>query len=373
MTEGFRQALAAMDAGDLAGLRAVLTAHPQVVHERADTDTPPYESYFRGATLLHHVAGNPIRGPLPPNIVDVARTLIEAGADLKALCGDKGGGTVMGLVASAAQMAESGLYKPMIDLLIESGYRFEDEPRLLAACLYHTVECQRQREVGEYLAAKGAKVDLVFAAALGRTDLVASLIAGDDRVAEALVWAAMNGRDLTVAQLLDLGADVNGRAHVSGADITPLHGAAWAGWDSTARLLLERGADITLRDTEHEGTPVGWAAYCRKHNVVDLFRTACAGRLSLIDSIAVGDVAAVEAALQGQDVNAARPDVPGNPGVLLRWAVNYGQPGVVRLLLARGADPTLANTEGKTAYDFARERRDPELMDLVRPPGDQGS
>ena len=65
-------------------------------------------------------------------------------------------------------MAESGLYRPMIDLLIASGYRFDDEPRLLAACLYHTVECQRQREVGEYLAAKGAKVDLVFAAALGQ-------------------------------------------------------------------------------------------------------------------------------------------------------------------------------------------------------------
>jgi ankyrin repeat protein len=347
-----------------------------VVAERVESGTAPYVGYFAGATLLHHVAGNPIRGPLPPNIVDVARTLIEAGADVMSLCGDvprNYGGTVMALVASGAPMAESGLYRPMIDLLIASGYRFEDEPRLLAACLYHTVECQRQREVGEYLAAKGAKVDLVFAAALGRTDLVARLIAQDGRGAEALVWAAMNGRDATVSQLLDMGADVNGRAHVSGADITPLHGAAWAGWDSTARLLLERGADITQRDTEHGGTPVGWAAYCRKQNVVELFRTACAGRLSLIDSIAVGDVAAVEAALQGQDVNAERSDVPGNPGVLLRWAVNYGQPDVVRLLLARGADRTLANQEGKTAYDFARERRDQELMDLLRPAGDQGS
>jgi hypothetical protein len=362
-----------MDAGDLAGLRQVLTAHPEVVRERSDSDAREYVGYFHGATLLHHVAGNPIRGPLPPNIVDVARVLIEAGADVKATCGDRGGGTVMGLVASAAQMAESGLYRPMIDLLIASGYSFDDEPRLLAVCLYHTVECQKQRDVGDYLAAKGAKVDLVFAAALGRTDLVASLIAEDGRVAEALVWAAMNGRDATVAQLLDLGADVNGWARVSGADITPLHGAAWAGWDSTARLLLERGADITLRDTEHAGTPVGWAAYCRKPNVVALFRTTCAGRLSLIDSIAVGDVPAVEAALRGQDVNAARADVPGNPGVLLRWAVNYGQGGVVRLLLSLGADATLPNTEGKTAYDFARERRDQELMALLRPPGDQGS
>ena len=199
MTPAFDQALAAMDAGDLAGLRRVLAAHPQVVHERVDTNARPYDGYFQGATLLHHVAGNPIRGPVPANIVEVARTLIEAGADVKALCGDKGGGTVMGLVASGAPMAESGLYRPMIDLLIASGYSFDDEPRLLAVCLYHTVECQKQREVGEYLAAKGAKVDLVFAAALGRTDLVPGLIAGDGRVPEALVWAAMNGREATIA------------------------------------------------------------------------------------------------------------------------------------------------------------------------------
>ena len=378
MTPAFEQALAAMDAGDLADLRRVLAAHPQVVHERADSNARPYDGYFHGATLLHHVAGNPIRGPLPANIVEIARTLIEAGADVMALCGNGpaqpgSGGTVMGLVASGAPMAESGLYRPMIDLLLASGYRFDDEPRLLAVCLYHTVECQKQREVGEYLAAKGAKVDLVFAAALGRTDLVSNLIAADGRVAEALVWAAMNGRDATITQLLDLGADVNGRATVSGHAITPLHGAAWAGWVDTAALLLRRGADIGLTDSTYAGTPVGWAAYCRKPAVVDLFRTVCAGRLSLIDSIAIGDVPAVEAALQGQDVNAARADVPGNPGVLLRWAVNYGQAGVVRLLLSRGADRTLASSDGKTAFDYARARGDQALMDLVRPPGDQGS
>ena len=102
MTEAFRQALAAIDAGDLPALRQVLAAHPGVVAEREESGTGDYVGYFARATLLHHVAGNPIRGPLPANIVDVARVLIEAGADLQATCGDRGGGTVMGLVASGS-------------------------------------------------------------------------------------------------------------------------------------------------------------------------------------------------------------------------------------------------------------------------------
>ena len=61
-----------------------------------------------------------------------------------------------------------------------------------------------------------------------------------------------------------------------------------------------------------------------------------------------------------------------NPGVLLRCAAWYGQPDIARLLLARGADPALANPEGKTAHDFARERRNPELMDSAAPAGRSG-
>jgi len=45
---------------------------------------PPY-GYFSGAMLLHHVAGNPTWDrPLPKNIVEVARLLLEQGADADA-------------------------------------------------------------------------------------------------------------------------------------------------------------------------------------------------------------------------------------------------------------------------------------------------
>jgi ankyrin repeat protein len=395
MSEAYRQALAAMDAGDVEGLRRVLAAHPDIVHETASEQARIYRGYFAHATLLHHVAGNPIRGPLPPNIVEIARALIDAGADVTARCGGRPDepeprdGDLMGLVASSGAMASSGLYRPMIDLLLASGYSFADDTGTLAVCLYHTVECQKQREVGEYLAEKGAKVDLVFAAALGRPDLVQSFVAatggltpgahgpfrkdaaarraaGDAAIKqEALTWACMNGRDTVVRPLLDLGADLNGKTVVAGMDITPLHGAAWAGWDQTCARLLDLGADFTIVDRLYHNTPIGLAAYCRRHNVVDLFRTACAGRLTIDDLIAIGDLAEVERAIEGMDVNAAPPRSDGSPGIMLRNAAVYGRADVVKVLLARGADRTLRNPAGQTAYDLAAGRRFREVMELL--------
>ena len=68
----FLQARRAFDHGDLPALTAVLDAHPTVVGYRCHESEPTefgfdiYASgYFMGATLLHHVAGNPIRCPLP--------------------------------------------------------------------------------------------------------------------------------------------------------------------------------------------------------------------------------------------------------------------------------------------------------------------
>ena len=86
----FDAALAAMDAGDAAELSRLVAAYPDLVRARTNLE-PPYH-YFTGATLLHHVAGNPDRGqvgrntrpPLPANSADIAQVLLDAGADVNA-------------------------------------------------------------------------------------------------------------------------------------------------------------------------------------------------------------------------------------------------------------------------------------------------
>lgn len=62
----FRRAVDLLDAGDVAGLRAHLTEHPDLVHQRGSFEGG---NYFRNPTLLEFVAENPIRhGTLPANI-----------------------------------------------------------------------------------------------------------------------------------------------------------------------------------------------------------------------------------------------------------------------------------------------------------------
>ncbi len=74
----FRKAVDLLDAGDETGLRAHLASHPNLAHERVVFGGG---NYFRNPFLLEFCAENPIRHRrLPPNIVEIARIILEAGA-----------------------------------------------------------------------------------------------------------------------------------------------------------------------------------------------------------------------------------------------------------------------------------------------------
>jgi len=62
----------------------------------------------------------------------------------------------------------------------------------------------------------------------------------------------------------------------------------------------------------------------------------------------------------------ARWDEAGN--TLLHLATRRGQRKAAAMLLEKGADPTLANHEGRTALDIARERGDTELARVLLAP-----
>ncbi len=49
---------------------------------------------------------------------------------------------------------------------------------------------------------------------------------------------------------------------------TPLHEAAWAGNLALVELLIELGADPSVRDPNYGSTPLGWAAHNRQAHVV---------------------------------------------------------------------------------------------------------
>ena len=71
----FELAVEAIVDGDLAPLRAMLRAHPALVRARS--------TRRHRATLLHYIAANGVEGErqrTPPNAVEIARTLHDAGA-----------------------------------------------------------------------------------------------------------------------------------------------------------------------------------------------------------------------------------------------------------------------------------------------------
>lgn len=299
----FEEALELLDGGHLEGLRALLDSEPELIHARSASIEAPYEGYFYGATLLHHVAGNPIRGDLPDNIAEIATLLLEKGADPEAPCGGgpdqpaTEGGTVLGLVTSGAKAHEQGHTEALIDVLLAHGATLDPDGGMFGT-LYHTVEHQGQRDVARMLHDRGVRADLPIAAGLGRVDLMTSFLtadgglaegageiwsrtvrggaslADDEVLADSLLAASANGWPEAVDWLLDHGAPIDAVRRWGPFPVTPLHCAGWAGWPEVVTLLLDRGADPTVREPTYDGTPLVWAAHAKRQAAVEAFLRA---------------------------------------------------------------------------------------------------
>jgi ankyrin repeat protein len=85
----------------------------------------------------------------------------------------------------------------------------------------------------------------------------------------ALLIAAAKGDTKTVKGLLDKGVNVDTRD--PSGNTTPLGHAVWGGHDDTARLLIERGADVNAKTDA--GVSILAFATTRKHkDLADMLR-----------------------------------------------------------------------------------------------------
>src|SRR5205823_2227845 len=107
--------------GDVAALRDQLRLHPGLARERS--------TRAHHAPLLHYVSANGVEGyrqRSPANAVEVARTLLDAGAEVDASSTAYGGGwTTLGLVATSTPPRRAGVQIPLIDALLERGASLE--------------------------------------------------------------------------------------------------------------------------------------------------------------------------------------------------------------------------------------------------------
>lgn len=255
----FQTALHFLDAGDEAGLRSLLDAQPGLARERV-----PYGgfAYFQNPSLLEFVAENPIRNrKLPGNIAAIARLIIDAGADPVSIQ------ETLGLVVSGCVARECGVQAALIEVLCDSGAN----PDLAL----HVALAHGEMEAAAALLARGAKVDLPAAAALGKVEEARSLLASSNSTErhQALALASQHGHAPVVELLLDAGEDPS-RFNPAGfhGHSTPLHQAALAGHADVVRLLVDRGARLDVADTIHHGTPLGWAKHAGKAEIAAILK-----------------------------------------------------------------------------------------------------
>jgi ankyrin repeat protein len=263
----FESAVEAVVSGDRAALTRALHRDPSLVRARSNR-VCCFDPPVHAATLLHYVAANGVedsRQKTPPNAVEIARTLLEAGAEPDALAHMYGAEcTTMSMLVSSSHPAEAGLHVPLVELLLDFGAALEGRgTRKWGGPLQMAVSFG-MIDAAKALVRRGARIDLPIAAALGLGDDVARLLA--DSTAEArhraLSLAGQEGHAPIVRLLLDAGEDPN-RFNLEGnhAHSTPLHQAVVRGHDAVVRLLIERGARLDIRDTIWNGTPLGWAMY----------------------------------------------------------------------------------------------------------------
>lgn len=256
-----------------------------------------------GNTLLIHAALYSHAG--------ILRTLLKAGADVNAT--NRAG--VNALVRGAADVEK-------VKLLVAAGAEVNRMSRLGNTALILAARSYGSLPSLQLLVGHGANVNatnhagvtaLMAAAAADDAQAVAWLLRhGADARAKPgpafflggqrtpLAWAAHRGNLAMVRDLLDHGAPINEVVAFG----TALHQAMWAGHADVAKLLLERGADTSLREPFSGYAPIHWAA-----------------------------------------------------------SVENGDPALVNLLLKRGADPNVAGGQEVSAF-MGKSRTPLDLADL---------
>ncbi len=250
----FRAAVNAIHKDDVAKLSWLLAAQPRLLHER-NVGPEAYRmavrhDYFRDPKPFWFIANNPtLVERMAPNIVDIARVMIERGVEPDDL------NYALEFVMTSSSAREQGHQIPLMRFLLSAGANVDRNTILMTAGHRETSALRDFLKSGQPMTAP-------IAAALGDETTLPVLLASANRedVQAAFGLAIINGHVVAARLALDAGADVNAFLPVH-SHSTALHQAAGDNRVDIIELLLAHGARTDVRDTLWSGTPLEWAAY----------------------------------------------------------------------------------------------------------------
>jgi hypothetical protein len=248
----FEAAADAIVGGDIATLKRLLGEDPKLVRAASTRE--------HGSTLLHYVSANGVesyRQKTPSNIVEITETLLRAGAEIDATANVYGGGcTTLALAATSVHPERAGVQEALLRTLLDHGASLE---------LVTPTSClaNGRPKAAEFLASRGARLDLGGAAGIGRLDIVKSLFDDATKVQrdEGFLYASAYGRNSVVEFLLEKNADLAAQRRDGQS---ALHLAVIGGYLETVTLLLAHHAPLETRNV-HGGTVLGQALWSAAH------------------------------------------------------------------------------------------------------------
>lgn len=263
----FESAADAIVHGHLTRIKRLVREDPRLIRARSTRE--------HRATLLHYVSANGVEGyrqKTPQNIVAIAEVLLKAGAEVDAEANVYGGGaTTLGLVATSVHPYRAGVQNQLMELLLN--YGAEIDRRTSAGNRQSSVMgalANGRGEAAEYLAKRGAHLNLEGAAGVGQLEAVKRFFNGDGRrktktsrrqVQSAFLCACGWGRNNVVEFLLDKDVDLNDGG---GDGQTPLHCAVIGGHLETVKLLLRLNPPLDVKNM-YGGTALGQALWSAAH------------------------------------------------------------------------------------------------------------
>jgi hypothetical protein len=263
----FEAAADAIVDGKLAALKRFLKQDPQLIHRRSTRQ--------HGATLLHYTSANGVEGyrqRTPPNIVEITKVLLAAGADVNAEADVYGGGsTTLGLVGTSIHPFKAGVQNPLLQVLLDHGAEIDhprsagNESSAVEGCL-----ANGRGAAAVYLAERGARLSLQAAAGVGRLDVVEQAFTESGKrkrgitkkqVESALSYAASWGRINVIEFLLKQGVSL--KSH-GGDGQTPLHCAAICGKLEAVKYLLKWDPPLEAKNI-YGGSVLGQTMWSAAH------------------------------------------------------------------------------------------------------------